>query len=82
MKALPCLSPETLHAYQAGSADPDTLDAIASHLSSCPDCFSRLQQAEATNNDPLLQALRREQALSASPVDSLVAAAAAQDHTA
>ena len=77
MSGFACLADETLQAYQNGTADPALIDSVAQHLSSCPDCFCRLQNV-ASADDSLLRALRRQQSLPACPLDPLIAAAIAQ----
>src|SRR5688572_3808187 len=73
MNLLECLADETLRAYQNGTADAASIEAVAEHLRECPSCLGRLQAVEATD-DPLLRALRQQQVPAASPIDPLVAA--------
>lgn len=73
MNLLECLADETLLAYQNGTADAASIEAVAEHLRECPSCLGRLQSVEAAD-DPLLRALRQQQVPAASPIDPLVAA--------
>src|SRR5687767_12687897 len=77
MNALECLSDASLLAYQEGAIDPVQLEAVAQHLGACPSCLGRLQELDSAD-DPLLRALRRQQAAPAAPEDPLLAAAVSQ----
>jgi eukaryotic-like serine/threonine-protein kinase len=73
MNALDCFTDETLQAYQNGTVEAGLLEEVESHLRVCSTCLERLQSVGIAD-DPLLLALRRQQA-PPQPIDPLLAAA-------